>query len=103
MSATIQIAKTTQTKAAFHHGSTVPNGMAAITMSAASAVKTILFSKSEISLAQSRKGAKENAKQKLSALASFFAPLCENLPRAFSSHRHRSHRRLVVRKNSCCG
>jgi len=39
----MQIAKTAQTKAAFHHGSTVPYGIAAITISAASAAKMSLL------------------------------------------------------------
>ena len=47
MSATMQIAKTAQTKAAFHHGSTVPYGMAAITIRPSSAPKTILLATDE--------------------------------------------------------
>ena len=44
MIATMQIPKTAQTKAAFHHGSTVPYGIAVIAIRPTSAPKTALLS-----------------------------------------------------------
>jgi hypothetical protein len=44
MMATMQIANTAQTKAAFHHGSTVPYGTAAMMITPTSAQKTALLS-----------------------------------------------------------
>jgi len=40
----IKITNTAQTKAAFHHGSTVPYGIAATTIKATNAAKMVLFS-----------------------------------------------------------
>ena len=48
MMAKIQIANTAQTKAAFHHGSIVPYGIAANTIDPISAAKTPLLSRSLI-------------------------------------------------------
>jgi len=51
--AAMQIAKTAQMKAAFHHGSTVPYGIAVATISKSKRVKIALLNKTV-----SRKGAK---------------------------------------------
>src|SRR5215216_398820 len=59
--ARMQIAKTAQTKAAFHHGSTVPYGMGVRTIRVRSAPNTSLFNKAERSFTQRRKGAKKDA------------------------------------------
>src|SRR6185369_13412629 len=60
ISARMEIANTAQTKAAFHHGSTVPYGIGVRTITAMRAPNTTLFSKVDKNF--SRKDAKEAAK-----------------------------------------
>src|SRR5215208_399032 len=106
--ATMQIANTAHAKAAFHHGSTVPYGMAAMIISPTSEPKIPLLSSFKTVSRKGAKGAKKARKEEISLCAFLCAFARELLLLArdlFGSHCHRfcRYRRLVKRKNPRCG